>query len=263
MSPTPPTTLCAADAALPASLLSDVCALLRALAAVMDNDGIREAAQFDAAWEPVERAFDRLAPALVGYVRPSDEQLEVPIAQAQEAGAWVIRLRSVLSRQPEFPATYFDGRCPAVEPGRTQDLRAAARWASREAAQAVADGLLGTLSCMWVVEQLADNSAPQDGRIDPAEALPVKLLLFCPACFAQHVDTPNAARGWTNPPHRSHECQSCGYVWRPADVPTEGVAALHTRGKRDGTPVPNPALTGLGSDDCTPTAGATGCNPHR
>ena len=63
---------------------------------------------------------------------------------------------------------------------------------------------------------------------------PIEMLLFCPCCDFQHVDAPNVERHWLNPPHRSHECQHCGYVWRPADVETTGVLAIKTRGKVDG-----------------------------
>lgn len=62
---------------------------------------------------------------------------------------------------------------------------------------------------------------------------PLPLLLFCPMCGDQHVDTPDPANGWDNPPHRSHLCGGCGCVWRPADVPTVGVSAIETYGKAD------------------------------
>lgn len=85
---------------------------------------------------------------------------------------------------------------------------------------------------------------------------PVDMLLFCPECGTQHIDEPEPAkfmpaalrdelvvgsriRGelnpqrWTNPPHRSHLCHACKTIWRPADVPTNGVAAIATRGKAD------------------------------
>jgi hypothetical protein len=65
---------------------------------------------------------------------------------------------------------------------------------------------------------------------------PVDMLLFCPRCNLQHVDAPHG--DWTNPPHRSHECQGCHLVWRPADVPTNGVACIATEGKVDGSPDP-------------------------
>ena len=71
---------------------------------------------------------------------------------------------------------------------------------------------------------------------------PIDMVLYCPACGMQHIDAPERAwdapahaRGefWTNPPHRSHLCHDCGHIWRPADVPTNGVAAVKTKGKND------------------------------
>lgn len=89
---------------------------------------------------------------------------------------------------------------------------------------------------------------------------PIDMVLFCPRCHQQHIDAPHhwsdkfdAPTGdeapedraaldkavrkyeaeWTNPPHRSHECQHCKFTWRPADVPTNGVAAVKTKGQRD------------------------------
>ncbi len=52
-------------------------------------------------------------------------------------------------------------------------------------------------------------------------ATPTPVIVYCPRCGAQHVDAPHG--DWTNPPHRSHECQTCKLVWRVADVPTAGV----------------------------------------
>ncbi|MDO5947873.1 hypothetical protein [Burkholderia cepacia] len=71
---------------------------------------------------------------------------------------------------------------------------------------------------------------------DP-NAAPIPMLLFCPACGLQHVDAPEPARdgeeAWDNPPHRSHKCHACETVWRPADVPTVGVASIQTSGQAD------------------------------
>lgn len=79
-------------------------------------------------------------------------------------------------------------------------------------------------------------------------SVPVDMVLHCPACGVQHVDAPEyetdpsmlaagithkAFDGWTNPPHRSHLCHACNHIWRPADVPTNGVAAVKTRGSAD------------------------------
>lgn len=48
---------------------------------------------------------------------------------------------------------------------------------------------------------------------------PIPMILFCPNCGTQHID----AGAWENPPHRTHFCQGCGHLWRPAGVFTEGV----------------------------------------
>lgn len=75
------------------------------------------------------------------------------------------------------------------------------------------------------------------------EAAPIDMVLHCPACGMQHIDEPEGEGDdeatvkrldvWTNPPHRSHLCHGCGHIWRPADVPTNGVAAVQTKGKND------------------------------
>jgi hypothetical protein len=100
------------------------------------------------------------------------------------------------------------------------------------------------------------------------------LLLFCPNCGKQHIDKaePNVCQdcghdrnehfnagernvcsggwrgnsgcqcdgftAWLNPPHKSHRCDNCNHVWRPADVPTNGVAVIKTRGKQDKSAIP-------------------------
>lgn len=77
----------------------------------------------------------------------------------------------------------------------------------------------------------------------------IDMILHCPKCGVQHVDAPelNPYRNaehygaapearWMNPPHRSHLCHGCGCVWRPADVPTNGVQAITTRGEADTWP---------------------------
>lgn len=80
----------------------------------------------------------------------------------------------------------------------------------------------------------------------PAEAKPYRLVLFCPNCGKQHVDT----GVWATRKHRSHLCvddeevtrhlaadgtvasestrrvSGCGFKWRPANVFTVGVQRL-------------------------------------
>jgi len=60
---------------------------------------------------------------------------------------------------------------------------------------------------------------------------PVDMVLFCPQCGEQHID--RATSDWDNPPHRSHLCLVCGTIWRPADVATNGVPAITTKGSAD------------------------------
>ena len=92
---------------------------------------------------------------------------------------------------------------------------------------------------------------------------PVPMVLYCPVCQCQHIDKPapnpcdtgpcqyakdvgmleyrcadetgcrEELVRWKNPPHRSHQCQACDHIWRPADIPTVGVARISTRGKAD------------------------------
>jgi hypothetical protein len=95
---------------------------------------------------------------------------------------------------------------------------------------------------------------------------PINLLLYCPNCATQHVDearpdvcetcggnqsncTCAAFTAWLNPPHRSHRCGECNHVWRPSDVPTNGVAQLQTRGERDGSPRPRHIEAAMHSAD--------------
>lgn len=87
-------------------------------------------------------------------------------------------------------------------------------------------------------------------------AEPIDMILFCPRCGTHHIDVPEDETAfrhrmeafslvaepqdsypsrWTNPPHKSHLCHNCYAVWRPADVPTNGVAHIKTRGKDDNT----------------------------
>jgi hypothetical protein len=64
-------------------------------------------------------------------------------------------------------------------------------------------------------------------------APPIEIVHHCPTCGFQHIDEPGP--GWDNPDHTSHSCQrpGCGTIWRPADVPTRGVASITTAGKSD------------------------------
>jgi hypothetical protein len=120
---------------------------------------------------------------------------------------------------------------------------------------------------------------------------PINMILHCPECGRLHVDKPEPdickcghpsrthtegycsgtygsvgpgycrclefVVGWMNPPHKSHLCKFCGVIWRPADVPTNGVEVLQTRGKADTWPKvatlsPSPAPTEEGNAKARP-----------
>lgn len=92
--------------------------------------------------------------------------------------------------------------------------------------------------------------------IETHPATPVDMVLHCPVCGLQHVDAvefkpvPLAGQSpiaWGNPPHRSHLCKGCGHVWRPADVATNGVLAVTTKGERDST-IAAPVHFPMGAD---------------
>lgn len=98
--------------------------------------------------------------------------------------------------------------------------------------------------------RLLASTPAQPAQQEPA---PIDMVLHCPACGMQHIDDIESTLEWTggsapepshevitwdNPPHRSHLCHCCGHIWRPADVPTNGVQAVKTKGKVDS---PSPA----------------------
>jgi len=80
-----------------------------------------------------------------------------------------------------------------------------------------------------------------------APGAPIQMILHCPACGVQHIDAPDErTQAWDNPPHRSHLCHGCGHIWRPADVATEGVTVIQTRGSKDS---PAPAYSAPGTPE--------------
>ena len=123
----------------------------------------------------------------------------------------------------------------------------------------------------FISELIADTSTEQDFASSVTAELEkrveelVDVVLFCPRCKFQHIDKAepdicqecghaayfhqgpqkiclghiNAACNcqsfvaWLNPPHKSHRCSNCNTVWRPADVPTNGVERAKTVGSND------------------------------
>lgn len=83
---------------------------------------------------------------------------------------------------------------------------------------------------------VADAIAAIEVELALGEPPPVRMILFCPACGRQHIDAADPTRSWANPPHRSHLCEHCGFIWRPADIATTGVLELRSQGLRDHRP---------------------------
>lgn len=98
-----------------------------------------------------------------------------------------------------------------------------------------------------------------------SQPAPIDMVLHCPKCGVQHIDAseppvefePGAAQ-WSNPPHRSHLCHGCGHIWRPADVPTNGVKAVKTKGKAD-----SPIAARAPADSVTAPAGGEVARPSK
>ena len=60
-----------------------------------------------------------------------------------------------------------------------------------------------------------------DQPIPSKEPEPTPLILYCPSCNTQHIDEGE----WATKPHKTHECQSCGQLFRPDDKPTVGISS--------------------------------------
>jgi hypothetical protein len=86
--------------------------------------------------------------------------------------------------------------------------------------------------------------------LNAQKTIPIDMVLLCPKCHRKHIDKPDplsckncgrliSSHGkeenilpcdtpepWINGPHKKHRCLDCGHVWKPANVPTNGVAKL-------------------------------------
>lgn len=68
------------------------------------------------------------------------------------------------------------------------------------------------------------NSKEFDDNYDLAFAKkPVPMQLNCPSCLSPHIDEGE----WATKPHKTHQCQNCGYEWKPFDYATVGIEKLY------------------------------------
>jgi len=91
------------------------------------------------------------------------------------------------------------------------------------------------------VGRLIEQALPRYLSAWGCEPTPIPMVLHCPKCGFQHIDAPDPADNWDNPPHTSHKCLNpdCNVIWRPADVPTAGVEKIETCGRKDNWPPQN------------------------
>ena len=133
------------------------------------------------------------------------------------------------------------GMGPEVKPGdRLTEVRGTITWnrvIERKIVWPADEG--GGVMTEWIGCQECDCVfACYEGktRCIRQTAAPIDMILHCPKCHALHIDAPEerdalkefraTAEPWTNPPHRTHLCQHCGHLWRPALVATNGVQSL-------------------------------------
>lgn len=126
------------------------------------------------------------------------------------------------------------------------------------------DGISGADLVEWAFQRGAEWQAQR-------QSAPVDMLLFCPHCGEQHIDAarPNICQecgahkvscgcpafvAWMNPPHKSHRCEMCNHVWRPADIPTNGVMQIKTAGSNDGNTRPRYYYTAKDFEDAVSAA---------
>lgn len=70
------------------------------------------------------------------------------------------------------------------------------------------------------------NHALKFCTIIEIEIKPIDMIMLCPQCGRQHIDNSQPEKEWTNPPHKTHQCQYCSHEWRPCNYPTNGVEKL-------------------------------------
>jgi hypothetical protein len=178
-------------------------------------------------------------PGCAGGSAPATDELAAAIARAEAAesdrDAWkrTAQIRAALLDGDDKP---FREEIAAAE----KEAKEAEALGWKRALEKIEDlaGEFGSTpaECVAVINDYVGEAlhAITQGKVP--EPLPIDMVLHCPGCGLQHIDAPEPGTNWTNPPHRSHKCHGCGDVWRPADVPTNGVAAIETRGKADTVP---------------------------
>jgi hypothetical protein len=174
--------------------------------------------------------------AKVDQLREANEDLETQVfalglqkAQLEELGtdATLIKQRDACQAKMMEAVRERNAAKQETQALRDQLTGLVADWREVEVERTHGSGTRAVKDCRDCAGELTETLSAL------GEPAPIDMLLFCPRCGAQHVDAPDPNIGWDCPPHRSHLCHVCKCVFRPADVPTNGVAAIQTRGKAD------------------------------
>lgn len=158
---------------------------------------------------------------------------------AQRAREFAGPLATLSPRPPVDVGGLVEEVAQAVHLGRFRADSEPTPWEAEDAS--------GKAYCRSIARSVLSLSALRQPALPEKGEEPIPMLLFCPACGLKHVDEPEeplTSHGgidpvepdgdhWKNPPHKSHLCHGCGCIWRPADVPTNGVARIETTGKAD------------------------------
>lgn len=82
----------------------------------------------------------------------------------------------------------------------------------------------GKIVSRCVVANALAHALAKEGLLkSPSDASkPIDMILFCPSCHERHFDEGE----YGIMPHRTHECQKCGFLWAPAKVATRGVQKI-------------------------------------
>lgn len=240
-------------------LHSAMCAMYGALVASPCPCGDRFASQCPGAWEPGCDLGNNEAHVRVAAEQATHDNLRDTVGQAihDVLTGWYETEDGTIGVDP------FDSRnideiadaviavlpaAPTAEQARPVAVPAGYALVPVEPTEAMLSAIDMTHSCAPIDQWRAAIAAapPAPAAVEQA---PIDMVLHCPACGEQHIDAPEWADGgyfdtmknrqtWSNPPHRSHLCHGCGHIWRPADVPTNGVASIKTKGKADSPPAP-------------------------
>lgn len=212
-----------------------------------DTAPVEQAAQAVPA-APEQVTVEMLRAGAVEWLKYGEHEAKYPLAQGFESeGKCPLQriehsrathvYRAMRAVAPAAPAP--EALSVPITPAQINELRDRVNTLACLSSKAERNALGSAIKA--ALSSLLDGAAPAPEALaaHDAEQAPIDMVLHCPKCGKQHIDEPEEhwdrrfLYSWGNPPHRSHLCHGCGHIWRPADVPTNGVEAVKTKGKAD------------------------------